>query len=292
MVAGLDDPRRAMEALNVNPTEDSFDIDAVLFPDLHLYEQTAIDTAQEPSTKEEPQCDLPHEDATQEQLPQEESTELEGEEAHPPNDGRFTAAVDSQSDEEDEEEGASAQIFGYATLGGDMDGGFQCLGDNNEDDEEGFQCLGGDDDDDDQNDGGRVDAQLDDQEWTPTIQPDMKFSEFEAEVVRAARYGASLEETLDDDEWQEAEIVGADGEPIPAGPGTELPNEGHSASWKAPISEDTAEAVRAAMAGFTLPPDAAPAWANDIPEEQWMAALQGDMSSLNFFKDPFGAKTK
>ena len=52
-----------------------------------------------------------------------------------------------------------------------------------------------------------------------------------------------------------------------------------------PINAEKAAEIQAAMANFTLPPSAVPAWAVNIPEEQWKQGLlerlqRGNMTSV------------
>lgn len=138
---------------------------------------------------------------------------------------------------------SSAECFGYARIG-----------------------LGSDDENTDEEHSEQYSEQ-----WTPNVSPDMPMAEFEAEVVRAARYGASLHEQtndeLEDDQWQEAEvIVGDDTAEVPAA-------NPHSASWDTPLSQESVEAIRLGMQGFALPADAAPSWAIGLSDEAWMQAI-------------------
>ena len=111
--------------------------------------------------------------------------------------------------------------------------------------------------------------------FIPNVRPGMRYRDFEAEVVRAARYGANLPPAEEDatvgdglqGDWQEAEVIRGEGED------TDLKHGGHAASTLEPLSEEKADAVKEAMKGFALPAEATPAWAAAIPESDWIKAL-------------------
>jgi len=142
--------------------------------------------------------------------------------------------------------------------------------------------MGESDEDEVDGPGGPCGPDGDGEDWQVADMSGMKYSEFETEVVKAARYGAALEGDntgIDNDEgWQEAEVEKEEG--VEEGP-IVLPNGGHSSTWTAPMPDDKIDAVKNAMSGFALPPEATPAWAQDIPEEVWMKALTGGVAGLD-----------
>lgn len=259
----LENPRMLMqdyaERTGVDPTAQEFDVDAVLFPDLHLYNKQPHPDAVQPSdnavegdqAKSEP-------DAVDGSV---EVAALSLEEAGPPE----WPALDPIGDDDSDEDDAAAACFGYATIGGESE---------EEEEEEGdeAQAPGSSDMQ------GATSGEEDQGGFVPNLRPDMRYSEFEAEVVRAARYGATLSPAEEDatvgegldGEWQEAEIVRNEEDTDVARP---APNGGHAASTLAPLSEERAAAVKEAMAGFALPAEATPSWAAGIPEADWIKAI-------------------
>jgi len=261
-----ENPRVSMVQLGVDPAAENFDVDAVLFPDLHLYNKKQVSITKHLQQQVEDGFESCRAAPQRAEADDDGSLAAPGdnaEEAGPP---AWPALDDGIEDSDEDDTDGAAACFGYATIGGDSE---------EEEEAVGLEGAGAPQAGETGSAEGVNDSDSRDG-FVPNVRPDMRYSEFEAEVVRAARYGAGLEEDggggLEGD-WQEAEVVREEEDATPIERPPVGPDGGHAASTLAPLSNEKADAVKEAMKGFALPAEATPAWAEGISEEDWIKAL-------------------